>query len=322
MNITEISSLNSFYAGALAFICLIPDLILQSEMLEDIKTYDNLPVCVHRAINVAMTMALNPKWELLVVIFTAFNSSVKVFVYMISNNQFKWTVIYCLQKPFARPENHPPTKNYFAQALFTKPPQRADIRNYGYHGENRLYRSPNMTGQRSANRYNGNTAREAQVYQTKSADPVQRPYIITPAQHHHMPGSPLESPQYGHIQRPLTPSVSDDVFYTEDHSYLKNIPARNQTHGSTRKPGDHSQRPSNHSDSSQRTSRTSVTAPLVSRSNKSSGGKTSLTLMEQSKLHWDEQKLEKFRTRSSGSGSATHQNVSGGPWDDVIEVVV
>ena len=114
------------FSGILAFICMLPDLILQSVTLNDFGTYDSLPVCVHRAMNLSRALIKDYKWELIVNIFALINASIKLFLYLVTNNQFRWTVAYYVCKPFEKPETQPPTKGSLGwnlrNRLWTPPP--------------------------------------------------------------------------------------------------------------------------------------------------------------------------------------------------------
>ena len=285
-------------------------------MLGNIKSYESLPICVHRAMRLSRA-AFDTKWELFVVVFAVINASLKFILYMIFSNQFRWTVLYCLHKPFKKHESQPPTKNMFAENFVNRILQRSSTNSNseGYSPPQR----PSGGGGSGGYYRNYNTQQPPtssnQYYHGNSNNPAQRPYVIAGSS---VPMTPPEYPQnddvryyedqYGSRKMVVNPSgAAGQPPHLPHPSHVKNnniYPSEPRSDPPMRRDLPPSRPPSHHPHSQYH-------HPQVPRVTGSTPGSQEST--QEPRLKWREERLEPFpRTNQQGI------RISGGPWDDDI----
>ena len=277
---------------------MLPDLILQTLVLDGIDSYDSLPICVHRAMNVSR-VAFAHKWELLVVIFATINASIKIFLYMITSNQFRWTVLYCLNKPFEKPETQPPTKSVFAEN-FRKRIESLSRRNSSYNIANGNDPHSTPPGGYYQN-YRSQPSHPNEYYHGNSHQ-AQRPYVITAS----------SSSQVG------PPGVVGVRYYEDQYGSRRMLATGAAGQPSVPHPPSKTTLPRDCRDSS--TGRPLTVLPPYPGPAPRPPDTPPITLnpVREPKLKWREDKLEPF-PRTSAQGVT----ITGGPWDDdVMEMVI
>ncbi len=90
--------------GIVAIFLLLPNVILRvaHTITRDSPSFENLPICFHRALNASAGMLYSPGVELFATILGLTNSTIKFFIYMGLHKQFRYTFVYYSTKPFKK----------------------------------------------------------------------------------------------------------------------------------------------------------------------------------------------------------------------------
>ncbi len=118
--------------GIIAIFLLLPNVILKAAHMvtRNAETYQDLPICFHRALNASAGMLYSPGVELFATILGVTNSTIKFFLYMGLHKQFRYTFVYYSTKPFKKSTGQQPLKNYMG---ISSSVDKLDAQNRNHH---------------------------------------------------------------------------------------------------------------------------------------------------------------------------------------------